>query len=176
MMFKRFLLRLAHERSGASAVEFALIAPMMAIFFLSSITVFDMYRTYQNIVQANGIVADVISRQTSVDSTFVSNLYSVFTHLQQNSKAPIALRISSIKKTAGAYKLDWTKESGTAGLLQPQVLSATTLPQLTDGDSVVYIEGASSYTAMSSILGFGTMTFAETAFSRPRFIGAIVYQ
>jgi hypothetical protein len=29
---------------------------------------------------------------------------------------------------------------------------------------------------MSNIMGFGSMTFAETAFSRPRFIGAIVYQ
>jgi Flp pilus assembly protein TadG len=175
-MFKPILLRLLRERSGTSGIEFALVVPMMLFFFLASITVFDIYRTYQNIVQANGIVADVISRQTSVDSTFVANLYSVFTHLQQNSTAPMALRISSIKRTAGVYKLDWTKESGTVGLLKPQVLSATTLPQLTDGDSVVYIEGTTSYTAMSSIINFGKITFAETAFSRPRFIGAIVYQ
>ncbi|MBO9122842.1 MULTISPECIES: TadE/TadG family type IV pilus assembly protein [unclassified Rhizobium] len=175
-MFKHAFSRLIRERSGASAIEFALLAPILLFFFLASITVFDMYRTYQNIVQANGIVADVISRQTSIDNTFVSNLYSVFTHLQQNSTAPIALRISSIKKTAGVYKLDWTKESGTAGLLKAQVLSSSTLPQLTDGDSVIYVEGAARYTAMTSIMGFGSMTFAETAFSRPRFIGAIVYQ
>jgi Flp pilus assembly protein TadG len=175
-MLKHAFSRLIRERSGASAIEFAILAPILLFFFLASITVFDMYRTYQNIVQANGIVADVISRQTSIDNTFVSNLYSVFTHLQQNSTAPIALRISSIRKTAGIYKLDWTKESGTAGLLKAQVLSTSTLPQLTDGDSVIYVEGAASYTAMTSILGFGSMTFAETAFSRPRFIGAIVYQ
>jgi Flp pilus assembly protein TadG len=175
-MLKHAFHRLIRERSGASAIEFALLAPILLFFFLASITVFDMYRTYQNIVQANGIVADVISRQTSIDNTFVSNLYSVFTHLQQNSTAPIALRISSIKKTAGVYKLDWTKESGTASLLKAQVLSTSTLPQLTDGDSVIYVEGAASYTAMTSIMGFGSMTFAETAFSRPRFIGAIVYQ
>ncbi|WP_018898554.1 TadE/TadG family type IV pilus assembly protein [Rhizobium sp. 2MFCol3.1] len=175
-MLKHALSRLIRERSGASAIEFALLAPILLFFFLASITVFDMYRTYQNIVQANGIVADVISRQTSIDNTFVSNLYSVFTHLQQNSTAPIALRISSIKKTAGVYKLDWTKESGTAGLLKAQVLSSSTLPQLTDGDSVIYVEGAADYTTMSNIMGFGSMTFAETAFSRPRFIGAIVYQ
>ncbi|MBB3966380.1 TadE/TadG family type IV pilus assembly protein [Rhizobium metallidurans] len=175
-MFKHAFSRLIRERTGASAIEFALLAPILLFFFLASITVFDLYRTYQNIVQANGIVADVISRQTSIDNAFVSNLYSVFTHLQQNSTAPIALRISSIKKTAGAYKLDWTKESGTAGLLKAQVLNASSLPELTDGDSVIYVEGAASYTAMTNILGFGTMTFAETAFSRPRFIGAIVYQ
>lgn len=175
-MFKPSLPRLLRDRSGASAIEFALIAPVMLFFFLASMTVFDMYRTYQNIVQANGIIADVISRQTSVDSTAISNLYGVFIHLQQSSTAPNALRISSIKKTAGAYKLDWSKESGKAGLLKPQVLNATTLPQLTDGDSVIYIESTVSYTAMSSILGFVKMPFTETAFSRPRFIGAIVYQ
>ncbi|WP_083199252.1 TadE/TadG family type IV pilus assembly protein [Rhizobium sp. AC44/96] len=175
-MRKPSLSRMLHERSGASAVEFALIAPVMIFFFLASITTFDIYRTYQGIVQANGIVADVISRQTSINSTFISNIYGVFTHLQQSSTAPNALRISSIKKTGGAYKLDWKNESGTVALLKPQVLDTNTLPQLTDGDSVIYIEGVASYTTMSSILGFGSMTFAETAFARPRFIGAVVYQ
>ncbi|KQV68263.1 TadE/TadG family type IV pilus assembly protein [Rhizobium sp. Root1220] len=171
-MFSRF----ARERSGASAVEFALIAPVTVFFFLASVTAFDMYRTYQGIVQANGIVADVISRQTSVDTAFLTNVYGVFTHLQQSSTAPSALRISSVKKTGGAYKLDWKKEIGKTSLLKPQLLNATTLPQVTDGDSVIYVEGATTYTALTSILGFGTLTFSETAFVRPRFIGAIVYQ
>ena len=140
-----------------------------------SVAVFDMFRTYQNIVEANGVVADVISRQTSIDATFVSNIYGVFTNLQQNSTAPSALRISSIKKTAGVYKLDWKKESGTVSLLKAQVLDSSTLPQITDGDSIIYVEGATTYTMLSNILGFGQMTFAERAFTRPRFISAVAF-
>jgi Flp pilus assembly protein TadG len=170
-IFKNFL----QNRSGASAIEFSFVAPVMIFFFISSVAVFDMFRTYQNIVEANGVVADVISRQTSIDATFVSNIYGVFTNLQQNSTAPSALRISSIKKTAGVYKLDWKKESGTVSLLKAQVLDSSTLPQITDGDSIIYVEGATTYTMLSNILGFGQMTFAERAFTRPRFISAVAF-
>jgi Flp pilus assembly protein TadG len=170
-IFKNFL----QNRSGASAIEFSFVAPVMIFFFIGSVAVFDMFRTYQNIVEANGVVADVISRQTSIDATFVSNIYGVFTNLQQNSTAPSALRISSIKKTAGVYKLDWKKESGTISLLKAQVLDSSTLPQITDGDSIIYVEGATTYTMLSNILGFGQMTFAERAFTRPRFISAVAF-
>ena len=166
---------LLKNRSGASAIEFSFVAPVMIFFFIGSVAVFDMFRTYQNIVEANGVVADVISRQTSIDATFVSNIYGVFTNLQQNSTAPSALRISSIKKTAGVYKLDWKKESGTVSLLKAQVLDSSTLPQITDGDSIIYVEGATTYTMLSNILGFGQMTFAERAFTRPRFISAVAF-
>jgi Flp pilus assembly protein TadG len=166
---------LLKNRSGASAIEFSFVAPVMIFFFIGSVAVFDMFRTYQNIVEANGVVADVISRQTSIDATFVSNIYGVFTNLQQNSTAPSALRISSIKKTAGVYKLDWKKESGTISLLKAQVLDSSTLPQITDGDSIIYVEGATTYTMLSNILGFGQMTFAERAFTRPRFISAVAF-
>ncbi len=166
---------LLKNRSGASAIEFSFVAPVMIFFFIGSVAVFDMFRTYQNIVEANGVVADVISRQTSIDATFVSNIYGVFTNLQQNSTAPSALRISSIKKTAGVYKLDWKKESGTISLLKAQVLDSSTLPQITDGDSIIYVEGATTYTMLSNILGFGKMTFAERAFTRPRFISAVAF-
>lgn len=166
---------LLKNHSGASAIEFSFVAPVMIFFFIGSVAVFDMFRTYQNIVEANGVVADVISRQTSIDATFVSNIYGVFTNLQQNSTAPSALRISSIKKTAGVYKLDWKKESGTVSLLKAQVLDSSTLPQITDGDSIIYVEGATTYTMLSNILGFGQMTFAERAFTRPRFISAVAF-
>jgi len=166
---------LLKNRSGASAIEFSFVAPVMIFFFIGSVAVFDMFRTYQNIVEANGVVADVISRQTSIDATFVSNIYGVFTNLQQNSTAPSALRISSIKKTAGVYKPDWKKESGTVSLLKAQVLDSSTLPQITDGDSIIYVEGATTYTMLSNILGFGQMTFAERAFTRPRFISAVAF-
>ncbi|QRM42960.1 hypothetical protein [Rhizobium sp. BG4] len=171
----RILKEFLKSRSGASAIEFSFVAPVMIFFFIASVAVFDMFRTYQNIVEANGVVADVISRQTSIDATFVSNIYGVFTNLQQNSTAPSALRISSIKKTGGIYKLDWKKESGTVSLLKAQVLDSSTLPQITDGDSVIYVEGATTYTMLSSILGFGQMTFAERAFTRPRFISAVAF-
>lgn len=174
MMMKR-LQDLTKDRSGASAIEFAFVAPAMIFFFVASIALFDAFRTYQNIVEANGIVADVISRQTSVDAAFVSNIYGVFKNLQQDSTAPSALRISSIKKTAGAYKLDWAKTSGTSGMLKAQVLDATTLPNISDGDSVIYVEGATTYTLVSNIFGFGEMEFAERAFTRPRFIGSVTF-
>ncbi|OHV24721.1 hypothetical protein EOS93_22865 [Rhizobium sp. RMa-01] len=171
----RILKKLLKNRSGASAIEFCFVAPLMIFFFIGSVAIFDMFRTYQNIVGANGVVGDVISRQTSIDATFVTNIYGVFLHLQQHSTVPSALRISSIRNTGGIYKLDWEKESGATSLLKAQVLDSSTLPQITDGDSIIYVEGAATYTMLSNILGFGQVTFVQRTFTRPRFISAVVF-
>jgi Flp pilus assembly protein TadG len=174
-MSRSLIKRLCFDRSGVAALEFAFVAPVVILLFVGSITLFDMYRAYQNIVEANGIVADVVSRQTTVNDAFIANLYGVFTNLQTDKTAPNALRVSSITKTGGVYKLAWKKESGKTTLLKPQVLDTTKLPDISDGDSIIYVEGTTDYSVATPLLGFGTINYAESAFTRPRFIGAVAY-
>ena len=166
---------LKSDRSGASAVEFALIAPVIILLFLGGLTLFDIVRTYQRVVVSNSVVADLISRQTAVTTADLDKYYNVYKNLLTSTKDPNALRISSIVRTKTGYSEAWSKESGTVSLLNPKKFDTTTLPDITIGDSLIYVEGSSRYTAMSSILGFGDFTYKRSAVSRPRFIAAVAY-
>ncbi len=166
---KRFLA----DASGTSGIEFALTFPVIVLLFIGGVTLFDIFRSYGKVVEANGIVADIIARQMTVDDPFFTKTYGAFTNLQANRSMPNALRVTSIIWKDGKYKADWTRQAGDTKLLQQQVLDAASLPTIPAGDSIIFVESVTSYTAISSMLGFGAITYSEHAFTRPRFTAII---
>lgn len=175
MTMIRKLKALLFDRAATAGIEFALTAPVIILLFVGGVTVFDIVRSYQKVVEANSVIADLVARQTSIDKAYFDNLYGVFTNLQASATAPKAMRISSIVRTANAYTLAWSKSAGTTTLLPTQKLDSTTLPNIAVGDSIIYIEGTAEMGLLSTIIGFGKITFHETAFTRPRFIAAVGY-
>jgi Flp pilus assembly protein TadG len=170
------LARMLTDRRGTSGIEFALTFPVIVLLFLGGVTLYDNLRSYYRIIEANGIVADLISRQTSIDDSFYTRLYGIFSHLQADHEARHAMRVTSVTFQGGIYKVAWTKASGTTTLLPQQVLDATTMPAIPAGDSVIYVEGVAEYRTISDILSVGTITYSDQAFSRPRFISAVAYK
>ena len=164
-----------HE-DGASAIEFALLAPVFIFFFLAAVTFFDVYRTYQNIVQANGIVADVVSRQTSVNASSLDTMYGVFSNIQATRQSGNALRISVLKRKGSGFAVTWTKTRGDDDLFDDLSTDAAELPDVTDGDSIVFVEGAANYLGLTSLFGMGEIHLSGAAYSRPRFASTIAYQ
>ena len=168
-------LNLLDDDDGASGIEFALLAPVFIIFFLMAITVFDLFRTYQNIVQANGIVADVVSRQTSIDDKTLNNLYGVFTNIQTTRQSENAIRVSILKRKGAGFEVTWSKLRGSESLFPDQEIEPGRLPDISNGDSIVYVEGAARYLGLTSFFGLGEIPLSSVAFSRPRFASTIVY-
>lgn len=161
------------DRRGTSGIEFALTAPVIILLFVGGVTLFDIFRSYNRIIEANGIVADIVARQMSVDDAFFSKTYGVFANLQADRSMPNALRVTSVIWKDGKYKAEWTRQGGTTTLLPGQTLDATTLPTIPSGDSIIFVESVVRYDTISSMLGFGTITYSENAFTRPRFTAAI---
>lgn len=169
------------NRSGTAGIEFALVFPVFIFLFIGGITVFDLFRGHQQMIEANSVVSDIISRQTSVDKADLENLYSVFTNLQDASGAKRSLRISSIvRDDEDEYSFAWFEEAGEVSLLPPRQLDpkvlAASLPDIAAGDSLIVVEGARIFPVTFNVLDFGSITFQEQAFARPRFIGAVAYE
>jgi Flp pilus assembly protein TadG len=163
------------NRDGTAGIEFAIIAPVVVFLFLGGVTLFDIFRSYQKIIEANSVVADLVSRQTSIDKTYFETMYGVFTNLQADPTATRALRVSSVVRNGNDYTLAWSKVAGNETLLPTQKLDMETLPNIASGDSLIYVEGSTEFPVMFSILGFGNIVYHQTAFTRPRFIGAVAY-
>lgn len=154
-------------------MEFALLAPVFIVFFLAAITVFDLYRTQQNIIQANGIVADVVSRQTTINPATLNNLYGVFTRIQTTRQSANAMRVTLLKRKGGTFEVTWSSTKGDTELLGQQKIEMTVLPEVAQGDSIVFVEGTASYLGLTSILGMGDIKLSGHSFSRPRFASTI---
>jgi Flp pilus assembly protein TadG len=166
-------MRIIHDRSGASGIEFALTAPIVALLFLGAITVFDLYRSYWQVVQATYIVSDVVTRETAIDTAYVDRIYGIYTNLFSTASAPKALRISSLQKVSGSFVVKWSETRGDTSIVTKQVITPTQFPNVADSDSIIYVEGFTVRKAASGILGFLDMKFHQQTYARPRFISAI---
>lgn len=167
--------RFRADRAGTSGIEFAIIAPVMLLLFIGGITLFDIIRSYQRMIGANSVVADILSRQTSVNSAFIDKMEVFFVNLQMNKAADKALRVSSLTRSKGKFVVAWTQARGNAKLLPQEILDTSKLPDVEDGDSLLYIESAISYEPMHGILGFSGVEYFEGSAIRPRFIAAVGY-
>ncbi len=173
MTRQSFTKRLLSNEAGTSGIEFALTLPIIILLFLGGTTLYDLLRSYNRIVEANGIVADVVARQMTMEDAFFNKTYGTFAALQADRTMPNALRVTSVIWKDGKYTVDWTKKAGTTALLPEQKLDATTLPTIPSGDSVIFVEGVTQYTALATLFGFGTVTYSENAFTRPRFTASV---
>lgn len=168
-------MRILHDKTGAAAVEFAIVAPVILLLLLGCLAVFDMYRSNARLEQASLIVADMVSRETALDGGYAKRLYAVFGELSETTNVPNALRLTSIANREGRYTADWSVQMGRADLLAPGGLYLDEIPALSDQDSVILIETGTIYITLSSIFGIETVLFRNRKFIRPRFINATVF-
>lgn len=62
------------SRSGASALEFAFAAPILIGIYISAFEITSGYTTARNVLKAAGTIADVVTRQPTVDKAFLSQM------------------------------------------------------------------------------------------------------
>jgi Flp pilus assembly protein TadG len=163
------------DQRGASAVEFALFAPVLLMLLLGSVTIFHMFRTAQNLEKATYTVGDILSRQTVVSNDVMTNMLSLTTH----SVAIVrdgALRVTSISRVGSGLVVDWTKTVGKTAAVGNTALPLSVVPDIANGDSVLVTETFVPYSALVSGFGLDQITFHYRAVQRPRFVGSIVFK
>lgn len=107
--------RLARERSGASAIEFAFLAPILIAIYVSSFEITTGYSVSQKTLKAAGSIADIVTRQESVSKAFLSEMIDAAEATIAPSPAPgLTLKITGITiDSAGNPKVLWSwDESG----------------------------------------------------------------
>jgi Flp pilus assembly protein TadG len=112
---RRRLLAFRDERSGASAIEFAFLAPVLIAIYISSFEVTTGYSVSQKVLKAAGSVADIVTRQDSVNKAFLSEMVDAAEATIAPSPAPnLKLKITGVTVDAsGNAKVLWSwNESG----------------------------------------------------------------
>ena len=101
---------IACDRSGAGAIEFAFAAPIFLCIYISAFEVTAGFTTARNVLKAAGTIADVVTRQPSVDKAYLDTMLDVATAtVAPHSATGMKLRITGITiDSAGSPKVLWS--------------------------------------------------------------------
>jgi len=126
-MLARFR-RMLPDRSGASAIEFAFLAPVLISVYVSSFEITEGYNTAGKVLKAASTVADVVARQASVDKSFLSEMVDTAeATIAPHSMDGLTLKVTGVTiDSAGTAKVLWSwNEKGNAPYAKG---SAVTVP------------------------------------------------
>jgi len=115
MKLRARLQRFARERSGASAIEFAFLAPILIAIYVSSFEITTGYSVSQKTLKAAGSIADIVTRQDTVSKAFLSEMIDTAESTIAPSPAlGLKLKITGVTiDSSGNAKVLWSwDESG----------------------------------------------------------------
>jgi Flp pilus assembly protein TadG len=146
----RLIRRLAGDVRGVSAVEFALIAPVMILFYAGLVDLCQGYMALKRTNHLASVVADLASQSTALTGTEVDGIFEVGPDIMAPfASASLEQRISSVTKVSPLeFKVDWSRSSKATGALSGDLAVANAgVPAvlLADGESIIIAETAYTY-------------------------------
>lgn len=163
------LLNLVADRRGVSAVEFALIAPIMVGMYLGAAELTQALVADRKVTGAANTVADLVAQDDFVTDGELDDIYAAADAiLAPLPPDRLSLRITSVRMDADSeIFVDWS-ESET---LPP--LTDDTLPEMPGGllspmSSIVMVEATYPYQGAFHRQIESAITLTDTAYLRPR--------
>lgn len=186
-----WLARLAGDRQGAAAIEFAFIAPLLLALYFVTMEVSQAIEANKKVGRIGSMVADLITQQPSINKAEVEAIMRIGEALLQpynRTKPEIIVTAIQIDEDANPkVQVVWSRKlkDGTPGE-GPAKKSATTVPpKLNINDTfLIRVESKLSYTPMvawstgeKEALGlaaaFDSISMHESYYLRPRLSATI---
>jgi Flp pilus assembly protein TadG len=163
------LARFAHDRRGVSAVEFAMLLPLMITLYLGSVEISQGVGIDRKVTMVSRTVADLASQVSTIASTDMSNILNASSSVVAPYDATkLKVTVSAVTIDSGAVaKIAW---SCTLNGTKRAVGSTVTLPAALNVASTTLIWSEVSY-AYTPVIGYvvtGTLNLADQIYMRPR--------
>ena len=163
------LRRFRKDKRGVSALEFALIAPVMVAMYLGAAELTMALTADRKVTGAATAVADLITQDEFISDAELADIYAAGDAIIfPNDPAGLTLRITSIRMDIeGEVFVDWSDARG----LTP--LTTDSMPTLPDGllapmNSIVMVEANYPFQGPFPDESGPLMTLSDTAYLRPR--------
>jgi len=161
---------LIRDQRGVSAVEFALIAPIMIFFYFGLAEFCQGYMAQKRMGHAAAMVGDLVSQSTAdVTSEQVDDMFAIGGLILKPFTADtLDLRITSVTRNVNdTITVDWSKGRGMSPLAEG---SLVVIPPdlIEDGESLVISEATYEYDSPVDYLIPAGITFNQKHYLRPR--------
>lgn len=169
MMMKRGLLvRLAGDERGVSAIEFAMIAPVLIMFYMGMTEFCQGFMAQKRMGHVSAMVADLVSQEETVTPATIDDVFDIGELIMKPfPTASLHQRVSSVTQTGGVATVDWSRGDGMTARGKDSVI---TLPAglIANGESVIVAEATYDYDSAADYLMPGLTRFSHTYYLRPR--------
>ncbi len=166
---RRLLRRFIADRRGVSAVEFALLAPIMIAFYFGLAEFCQGYMSQKRMAHTASAVADLVAQTDVVTTDELDDIIAIGGLIMKPfSTSGLTVRVSSVTRgTDGVAKVDWSRGSGIAALGKNTVATVPS-DMIANGESVVMAETTYAYSSPIKYLMADVTTFHGKFYSRPR--------
>jgi Flp pilus assembly protein TadG len=168
------LARLRRDQDGVSAVEFAMLLPLMLTLYLGAVEISQAVGINRKVTLTSRTVADLATQVSSISSSDMSNILSASSAvIAPYDTTKLKVTVSEVTIDAnGSAKIVW---SCTLGGTARTVGSTVTLPAALKVASTSLIWGEAAYTYKPTI-GYvvtGTLNLSDHIYMRPRLSDAV---
>ncbi|MDP1737215.1 MAG: pilus assembly protein [Caulobacter sp.] len=166
----RFLKSLGRDRRGVSAVEFALIAPVMIAFYFGMAEITQALLAERRAGHAASAVGDLVAQSSSVSDSDLTDIFAIaMTIMQPYETTSLKMRVTSVTgDAAGVPKVDWSSASGMTALTAGATVAGVPTGVVSAGQSVVMSEISYSYDSPVDFMVPNAVTFTRKFYLRPR--------
>jgi Flp pilus assembly protein TadG len=172
---RSILAAFARAREGLAALEFALIAPMMAVLLLGTAELINALNANTRAQNAAASLADVVARDNLVTDDEIAGLWSAVTVLMYpDNGADLKVRITSVSIDDNAdARVVWSEAHNGMAPLSKDAPIALPTNMLTAGTSVIVAETIFRYHPPLRFLFDGDFNITHTAYRRSRLVDPI---
>jgi Flp pilus assembly protein TadG len=161
--------RFGRDQSGISAVEFAMLLPLMVTLYLGTVEISQAVGIDRKVTLTTRTVADLASRVKTINDAEMASLLSASSAvIAPYDAAQLKVTVSRVDVDAnGTAKVKW---SDTLGGTKRAVDSTVTLPSAlnTANTSLIWGEVAYSYKPTIGYVVTGTLNLSDQIFMAPR--------
>lgn len=166
------LRRFADDARGVSAVEFALIAPVLIALYFGLAEFCQAYMAQKRMGHATSQIADIVAQSDVVTRDEIADVFAIGALiLEPFPAAPLSMRVTGVTRGSdGVARVDWSRGQGMGARTGTVTVPAGVIA---NGQSVIMSEATYAYVSPVSRLLPGTTTFSRTFYLRPRLVDRI---
>lgn len=168
MMRHGLIRRWSGDERGVSAIEFAMLAPVLILFYMGMTEFCQGFMAQKRMGHVSAMVADLIAQEETVTPAAIDDIFDIGGLIMKPfPTATLNQRVSSVSRTSGTARVDWSRGDG---MTARAVGSTITLPAdlIEDGESVIVAEVTYDYDSAADYLMPGLTRFSHQYYLRPR--------
>jgi Flp pilus assembly protein TadG len=160
----------AKDRSGTSAVEFAMLVPVLMVIYLGGVQTFQGVATYRKLSDATVELANVTAQYQTMSSTDFTNVSSAVSQIMAPyPSGNLAIVISIIKTNAANQACVYYSSAYNGGIQLTQNSAFTAPPNLTVANSTyVLVQTSYLFTPSLAFGVIGNTTMTDHMYMQPR--------